>query len=55
VHLPDHFDTALLILAVAGGHRIPPFLLCLVVLASTGKTKGFQDVAAVFARSARRK
>jgi hypothetical protein len=27
---------------------LPPFVLCLVVLARTGKTKGFRDVAAVF-------
>jgi hypothetical protein len=26
-----------------------PFALCLIVLAVTKKTKGFQDVAAVFA------
>ncbi|SFU11205.1 hypothetical protein [Arthrobacter sp. ov118] len=28
--------------------RLMPFILCLAVLAKTGKTKGFQDIAAVF-------
>lgn len=28
--------------------RLLPFVLCLVVLARTGTTKGFRDVAAVF-------
>jgi hypothetical protein len=55
VHLHDHLDTVLLVLAIAGRHRLLPFLLCLVVVASTGKTKGFQDVAAVFAPSPKQK
>lgn len=28
--------------------RLLPFVLCLIVLARTGRTKGFRDVAAVF-------
>lgn len=36
-------------LSIIGCSRLlPPFVLCLVVLARTGKTKGFRDVAAVF-------
>lgn len=33
--------------------RLMPFILCLAVLAKTGKTKGFQDIAAVFSSSRR--
>lgn len=34
--------------------RLMPFILCLAVLVKTGKTKGFQDIAAVFSSSRRR-
>jgi len=36
-------------LSIIGCSRLlPPFVLCLFVLAKTGKTKGFRDVAEVF-------
>jgi hypothetical protein len=39
---------------VISSKRLMPFILCLAVLVKTGKTKGFQDIAAVFSSSRRR-
>lgn len=50
----DLLSLSLGLSAVACLKRILPFILCLVVLAKTGKTKGFQDIAAVFGSSRRR-
>lgn len=53
--MPNDFLSLSLCLAiVACSNRLMPFILCLAVLAKTGKTKGFQDIAAVFSSSRRR-
>lgn len=45
---------SLCLAVVECSRRLMPFILCLAVLAKTGKTKGFQDIAAVFSSSRRR-
>ena len=45
---------SLCLAVVVCSKRLMPFILCLAVLAKTGKAKGFQDIAAVFSSSRRR-
>lgn len=47
-------DTVFIVVAILGVQRIPAFLLCVLVLLTTGRTKGFQDVAAVFGPRSRK-
>lgn len=47
----DFLSLSLCLSVVVCSKRLMPFILCLTVLAKTGKTKGFQDVAAVFGPS----
>ena len=50
--MPTDYLSLILFVAVAAcSKRLMPFILCLVVLAKTGKTNGFQDIAAVFGSS----
>lgn len=44
----DLLSLSLSLLILGCLRLLPPFVLCLVVLARTGRTKGFRDVAAVF-------
>ena len=50
----DFLSISLCLSVVVFSKRLIPFILCLAVLAKTGKTKGFQDVAAVFGPSQER-
>jgi hypothetical protein len=50
----DFLSLSLYLSVVVFSKRLMPFILCLAVLAKTGKTKGFQDIAAVFGSSRRR-
>jgi hypothetical protein len=45
---PDLLSLSLSLSIIGCSRLLPPFVLCLAVLARTGKTKGFRDVAAVF-------
>jgi hypothetical protein len=47
----DYLSLVLCVAVAACSNRLMPFILCLVVLAKTGKTNGFRDVAAVFGSS----
>lgn len=44
----DLLSISLGLFIIGCSRLLPPFILCLVVLARTGKTEGFRDVAAVF-------
>jgi hypothetical protein len=50
----DFLSVSLCLSVIACSRRLMPFVLCMAVLAKTGKTKGFQDVAAVFGPSQER-
>lgn len=50
----DLVSLSLCLAVVECSKRLMPFILCLAVLAKTGKTRGFQDIAAVFSSSRRR-
>ncbi|MBB6406185.1 alkylated DNA nucleotide flippase Atl1 [Arthrobacter sp. AZCC_0090] len=49
----DLLSVSLCLSVVACSKRLVPFILCLVVLAKTGKTTGFQDIAVVFGHTSR--
>lgn len=51
----DFLSVSLCLSIVVCSKRLIPFILCLAVLAKTGKTKGFQDIAAVFGPFRRRR
>jgi len=49
----DLLSLSLSLSIVGCSRQLPRFVLCLIVLARTGKTKGFRDVAAVFGTASR--
>lgn len=50
----DFLSLSLWLSVAVFSKRLMPFILCLAVLAETGKTKGFRDVAPVFGPYRRR-